>query len=63
MTAPLDFVCLDGIEFDEFCFELLGALGFFNIDWVHGRRAWGQRVGRKIRDHKMWGGHTQGCRP
>lgn len=27
---------LDSTEFEEFCFDLLGSLGFTNLDWRKG---------------------------
>ncbi|MDN5750803.1 MAG: hypothetical protein L0H64_20230 [Pseudonocardia sp.] len=32
----LEFDRLDETEFEEFCFELLGELGFVNLDWRKG---------------------------
>ena len=32
----LDFDLLDETEFEEFCFSLLGELGFVNVDWRKG---------------------------
>jgi len=34
--GALDFTNLDETDFEEFCFELLGELGFVNVDWRKG---------------------------